>query len=171
MNGGDGSLTGDVAGRALGAYGRRFPRAARLLRSREFREAYDGGEGVHGRWMVLFRREGKGMDFRLGVVASKRVGGAPERARAKRRLREAFRRNRWRLERGQADVVAVARKGAVDAPWGELEAEWLMLLRKLGYRFCGAGEAHTEARRDGGTEGEKLTRRRGDAEAKEGEEG
>lgn len=105
------------------------------MRSREFREAYDGGEGAHGRWMVLFRREGAGMDFRLGVVASKRVGGAPERARAKRRLREAFRRNRWRLERGQADVVAVARKGAVDAPWGELEAEWLALLRKLGYRF------------------------------------
>ncbi len=141
------------------------------MRSREFREAYDGGEGAHGRWMVLFRREGKGMDFRLGVVASKRVGGAPERARAKRRLREAFRRNRWRVERGQADVVAVARKGAVTAKWNDLEAEWLALLRKLGYRFREEEKNHTETQRDRDTEGEKFTRRRGDAEGKGGEEG
>jgi ribonuclease P protein component len=112
--------------------------------------------------MVLFRREGKGMDFRLGVVASKRVGGAPERARAKRRLREAFRRNRWRMERGQADVVAVARKGAVTAKWDDLEAEWLALLRKLGFRFREEEESHTEAQRHG--EG-------GRAKAKGGEEG
>jgi hypothetical protein len=75
------------------------------------------------------------------------------------------------VERGQADVVAVARKGAVTAKWDDLEAEWLMLLRKLGYRFCEEGEDHTETRRDRDTEGDKLTRRRGDAEAKEGEEG
>lgn len=112
--------------------GNRLPKRLRLQSNGEFRQAYAQGEGAHGRCMVVFRREGEGMHFRLGVVASRKVGGSPERARAKRRLREVYRLNRHRFVQAQADIVVVARHGAVDAPWNRLVAEFLALARKAG---------------------------------------
>ena len=61
--------------------------------------------------MVFWRRRGAGAALRLGVVASRKVGGAVQRARAKRRLRSAYRLNRHRF-RGDCDVVLIARAAA-----------------------------------------------------------
>ena len=81
----------------------------RLRRSADFREAYDQDRRRHGKLMVLFLRTAPDASLRLGVVASKRVGNAVERARAKRRLREAFRRLRGALAPSEpVDVVLVA---------------------------------------------------------------
>ena len=67
-------------------------RKQRLQRTAQFKETYDQNRRWHGRHMVLFLRAAPDASLRLGVVASKKVGNAPERARAKRRLRDAFRR-------------------------------------------------------------------------------
>ena len=107
-------------------------RKQRLQRTAQFRETYDQNRRWHGRHMVLFLRAAPDASLRLGVVASKKVGNAPERARAKRRLRDAFRRNRARFTTSTDDVVLVARRSILTAPWPNLVAELLNLAAQAG---------------------------------------
>lgn len=84
-----------------------------------------------GRTMVLWVRRGEGASLRLGVVASRVVGKAHQRNRARRRLREAWRLNRHRFA-GAVDVVIVARRALLTAPWEAVEDDLLRLARKAG---------------------------------------
>ena len=107
-------------------------RKQRLQRPGQFEEAYDQNRRWHGRFMVLFLRSAPDASLRLGVVASKKVGNAPERARAKRRLREAFRRHRAAFTATTDDVVLVARRSILAAPWADVVAELLKLAAQAG---------------------------------------
>jgi len=111
----------------------RLRRHQRLTQSRSFREAYDQGRRWVGRYMVLWLREGEGASLRLGVVASRKVGGAVQRVRARRLLREAFRRQRDELS-GTYDVVMVARRQILNARWEDLTEELQRLTGKAGLR-------------------------------------
>ena len=102
----------------------------RLRRTAQFREAYDQDRRWHGRHLVLFLRSAPDASMRLGVVASKKVGNAVERARAKRRLREAFRLHRALFARADVDVVLVARRSILAAPWSAIVAELLKLAKQ-----------------------------------------
>ena len=82
--------------------------------------------------MVLFLRAAPDASLRLGVVASKKVGNAPERARAKRRLRDAFRRNRSRFTASADDVILVARRSILKAEWNDVVSELLKLASQAG---------------------------------------
>ena len=106
-------------------------RAQRLTRTSQFREAYDAGEKHVGRLMVLYLRRGPDAALRLGVVASRKVGNAPDRARARRLLRESYRRQRSLLA-GEADVVFVARPNLLEAEWPGVVAEMIQLLKRAG---------------------------------------
>jgi len=106
-------------------------RNQRLTRAPQFAEAYDQGRKWFGQYMVFWLREGEGASLRLGVVASRKVGNAVKRARAKRLLRECYRKNRFRF-RGDYDVVLVARRSIVTARWDDIVAELLDLATKAG---------------------------------------
>ena len=108
-----------------------LPRRCRLSSSALFREAYDGGRHWVGDFMVMWLRTGPGASLRLGVVASRKVGNAVHRARAKRRLREAWRRNRSRF-RGDYDVVLVARRSIISASWESVVTDLLRLAGRAG---------------------------------------
>jgi len=115
-----------------GGLDRSLPAARRLRRSALFTETFAQGRKWVGRRMVLWLRAGEGAALRLGVVAGKKAHRrAVERNRARRRLRELYRRLRPFL-RGDRDVVLVARRGVTDAPWGELVEEILHLTRRAG---------------------------------------
>ena len=96
--------------------------------------------------MVFWRRRGAGAALRLGVVASRKVGGAVQRARAKRRLRSAYRLNRHRF-RGDCDVVLIARAALLAASWDALNEELLRLAAAAGLlpRNRGGGAAPAAA--------------------------
>jgi ribonuclease P protein component len=69
-------------------------RRRRLSRSRDFDAVYRQGRSVSSRYLVLysFARPDTGGDSetRLGLAVSRKVGGAVERNRLKRQLRDAF---------------------------------------------------------------------------------
>jgi len=82
--------------------------------------------------MVLFLHSAPDASMRLGVVASKKVGNAVARARAKRRLRDAFRRNRHQFTASTDDVVLVARRSILQADSKAMVSELLKLAGQAG---------------------------------------
>jgi len=100
-----------VAGRPDGGRG---PKRRRLSRSAEFERVYRQGRSKSNRYLVLyaFPRVGEAASGpRLGLSVSRRVGGAVDRTRVKRVLREAFWAEAERLPDG-SDYVVVARPDA-----------------------------------------------------------
>jgi ribonuclease P protein component len=96
-----------------GGAGRRG-RRGRLSRSADFDRVYREGRSHASRWLVLYsfpRAGGPGEDPRLGVSVGRKVGGAVERNRVKRVLREAFWAIAPELPEGH-DFVLVARPDA-----------------------------------------------------------
>ncbi|MEA2126230.1 MAG: ribonuclease protein component [Solirubrobacteraceae bacterium] len=87
----------------------------RLSRSAEFERVYRQGRSKGNRFLVLyaFPRSAEDGDAgsRLGLSVSRKVGGAVDRARVKRCLREAFWAESERLPEG-SDYVVVARPDA-----------------------------------------------------------
>ena len=69
---------------------------------------------------------------RLGFTATKKIGGAVVRNRAKRRLRAAAREVLTGVEARPADLVLVARQGTVARPYLDLKADLGAALGKLG---------------------------------------
>lgn len=84
--------------------------------------------------MALYVRP-TGVERRVGVTAGRGLGGAVVRNRAKRRLREAYRRIETRLCVG-GDIVLVARSGAAAAGFAEIVQE-LEALCVTGRLMCG----------------------------------
>src|SRR5436190_23188993 len=87
----------------------------RLSRSAEFDRVYREGRSHAGRHLVLysFPREDDGEPPRLGLSVGRKVGGAVERNKVKRLLREAFWASEDKLPDGH-DFVVVARADAAE---------------------------------------------------------
>jgi ribonuclease P protein component len=107
-----------VAGRPSGG---RSPKRRRLSRSAEFERVYRQGRSKANRYLVLYAFPREGDDApsgdeegpRLGLSVSRRVGGAVDRTKVKRVLREAFWTEAERLPTG-SDYVVVARPDSRD---------------------------------------------------------
>jgi len=71
-----------------------FPKSQRLLRHSDFRRVYSEGRRFFAAHMTVFyvpRQDASGAAWRVGYTVGKVFGGAVERNRMKRRLREAVR--------------------------------------------------------------------------------
>jgi len=88
-----------------------FPKCERLLRRTDFVNVNRSGKRCHMRHFIAIASKNELGITRLGVTASKKVGNAVQRNRAKRLIREFYRLNKARLPKGY-DIVVIAKKGA-----------------------------------------------------------
>jgi ribonuclease P protein component len=101
--------------------------AERIRRRPEFLLAYEQGTKQHGRFMTVFvRRSGLGVG-RLGVSATRKIGPAVVRNKAKRRARELFR--HAKPDAG-LDLVIIPRREFASAPFDRLEADYHAVVRR-----------------------------------------
>jgi len=109
----------------------KLSREQRLTSSKLLKETFEQGHSIAGRLMVMWLREGNDASLRLGVAVGRSIGGAVQRNRAKRRLKEVFRLNRSRLH-GKYDIVLMARGRLNKASWDEVQLELIDLAGKAG---------------------------------------
>jgi len=124
------------AAKAGGSVPRGFPRSGRLLKHSDFERVYKQGRRHFSPHMTVFylrRAEGafpeKGS--RVGFTVGRVLGGAVERNRMKRRLREAVRLRRSVLEdSGAVDVVGV--DVVINPKKSVLKLEFAVVLEEVG---------------------------------------
>jgi ribonuclease P protein component len=112
-----------------GKTGARFPRSLRLLRHADFERVYKEGRRHFSAHMTVFylaRTDRTGL--RVGFTVGRVLGGAVERNRIKRRLREAVR-QRGVTPGGSVDVVINPKKSV-------LQVEFAVLLREVEQAFA-----------------------------------
>jgi len=98
-----------------------FRPSQRIRRHADFQNVYTHGTRIPGRYYTLFTRPNGLAVGRLGIAATKRLGGAVVRNRAKRLIREVFRRND--IAPG-FDIVVVPRRELLTTSVATLETEY-----------------------------------------------
>ena len=115
-----------------------IPAQQRLRNNRDFRLVYAKGRSRVGPLAVLYVWKRPADSHaphpgrRIGFVVSKKQGGAIERNRIKRRMREAIRLRLDELKDGPYDLIFVARSGMKTAEWAQIQAAMAELLRQSG---------------------------------------
>ncbi len=104
-----------------------FPRAARLLKHADFDRVYKQGRRHFSSHMTVFYLRRVEGGARVGFTVGRLLGGAVQRNRIKRRLREAVRLQRSLLK-GSLDVVINPKKSA-------LTVEFTVLLEEVSRAF------------------------------------
>jgi ribonuclease P protein component len=107
-----------------GAVSQKFRSEMKIRRDPEFKRVLSKGKKRKNRYFTLHFFPGEESRSRLGVIASRHTGNAVSRNRAKRLLREVFRRHYPKLPTG-TDFVAVARRPIASAGMKEVEKVFL----------------------------------------------
>ncbi|MEI9942372.1 MAG: ribonuclease P protein component [Pseudomonadota bacterium] len=105
----------------------RFPSRCRVRKRVEFLKIQDGGLRVSTSRFVLIlsaSAAAHASEPRLGITASRRVGNAVVRSRAKRLIREAFRSTRELWPPG-IDLVVIVKRATGESKLDSVIAEWL----------------------------------------------
>jgi ribonuclease P protein component len=106
----------------------RFPRSRRLKQRRDFARARaEGLRLVCGCLIANVAPRAEGQPSRLGVITSKKIGGAVERVRVRRLLRESFRLHQHELAR-PVDLVLIARPSIAGKGFAVVERDFLRAL-------------------------------------------
>lgn len=110
-----------------------IPRANRLRRSSDFERVRTSGRSWVNRLLVLSVLANDLGQARVGVAASRRVGGAVKRVRARRLIREAVRSQLGGIAGGW-DVVFIARAPLAEASFQDVERAVAQLLGWANFR-------------------------------------
>jgi ribonuclease P protein component len=121
----------------------------RLRQRADFLAAAAGAKAPTPMFVLQMRRR-EDEPVRVGFTVSKRVGGAVERNRIRRRLREVVRLSpRSRMRTGH-DYVLIGRRAALNAPFERIKEEFDRALRRVHgapLETTGANRAGTPHRR------------------------
>jgi ribonuclease P protein component len=107
-----------------------FSKARRLTRASEYARVKRDGVVQRGKLLTFSAAMVENSSLcRVGVITSRRLGGAVVRNRVRRRLREIVRRHQHDLRPGRW-IVLIAKRDAARASYRALEDEWLRLAKR-----------------------------------------
>jgi len=121
-----------AVGTASGNRRRTLQRSQRIKRGGDFLRTRSAGRRIVSGCLVFNWME-KGTDggTRVGIITTRKLGGAVVRSRARRLLREAFRLNQHVINR-PIDLVLVARSSIVAKSLGGVEGDFLVAAKRAG---------------------------------------
>jgi ribonuclease P protein component len=123
----------------------RFQPRERLRTGGEFDAVFKRGTRLEGRLFLLVAAPNRRRYDRLGLAVSRRVGGAVQRNRARRLVRESFRRLLPRPGPG-IDLVVVARAEIVGTGQAEVDRELRERVLRIRRRAAMAGPSPSPPR-------------------------
>jgi ribonuclease P protein component len=99
----------------------------------DFARVKTTGQAKAGRFVILSTLEDPTLvGLRTGFITTRRVGKAHDRNLLRRRFRALVQRHAPRFVEIRRFLVTIARPGAAQATFADLEAEWLRQARRLG---------------------------------------
>lgn len=102
-----------------------------VKKNEDFRSIYSTGKSYANKNLVMYVRKNGTEENRLGISVSKKVGNSVTRHRITRLVRESYRLNEDRILEG-LDIVVVARIGAKEKSYFEIESSLLHLMKLHG---------------------------------------
>jgi ribonuclease P protein component len=110
----------------------RLSRATRVTQSRDFLRIRQQGERLaQGCLVANWNKLPDGASPKLGVVTSRKIGGAVQRVRARRLLRESFRLHQHEFLQ-PVELILVARNSIAGKKFVDVEKDFLTTLRHAG---------------------------------------
>jgi ribonuclease P protein component len=110
----------------------RFSRNSRVTQNRDFLRIRQQGERLaQGCLIANWNKLPEGAKPKLGVVTSRKIGGAVQRTRARRLLRESFRLHQHEFA-GPIELILVARNSIAGKKFADVEKDFLTTLRRAG---------------------------------------
>lgn len=107
-----------------------FSKSERLLKTGEFLRVYTKGKKRQGQYLLIYVLNNQ-PSRKVGISASRKIGPAVTRNRAKRLIREAYRLNKHLLG-NNIHLVIVAKPEIKGLSYKEVEEDFLGLVQKLG---------------------------------------
>ena len=113
----------------------RFTKASRVRRRGEFNRVFDLALRAQGRYFTVLMAPNTAGTTRLGIVASKKLGDAVRRNRAKRLIREVFRQTQPLPVGQDVDLVVIPRRELFDAAYSSLQSDFRGVVRRCAARL------------------------------------
>ena len=113
----------------------RFTKASRVRRRGEFTRVFDLALRAQGRYFTVLMAPNTAGTTRLGIVASKKLGDAVRRNRAKRLIREVFRQTEPLPVGQDVDLVVIPRREIFDAAYSCLQSDFRGVVRRCAARL------------------------------------
>ena len=107
-----------------------FTADSRLRRRSEFQRVFETGSRSQGRYLTMVVAANGTTRARVGIVASRKLGDAVRRNRAKRLIREVFRKTPSPTGGQGVDIVVIPRRELFDAAYASLETDFRTSLRR-----------------------------------------
>ena len=105
-----------------------------LKKNKDFQLVYKTGRSAANKYLVMYVLRTERETNRIGISVSKKTGNSVVRHRLKRQLLESYRLRETSFDRG-LDLVIIARPGAKERDFFELERAMLHLSDKLKIRI------------------------------------
>ncbi len=111
----------------------RLPRTCSITRRDDFARVRKSGRAKAGRFLIVSTLADPALaGIRTGFITTKRVGKAHDRVLLRRRFRALVQAHAPDFSDMRLFLVTIALRGAADATFAELEADWLRQARRLG---------------------------------------